>query len=281
MKLNKKLFLNITTKEIAYLYGFIWADGHIVIRENKYDYRVMIKIAKGDGKEIKDILLKTGDWCISYPNNGGTIQFQASKNDKEIVNFLKDNDYLIKSGASPDKILSKIPEHLKHYWWRGYFDGDGYVCKSWWNIDIASAIEQNWLFAKKMCKELDITFRSKKNISKCGNSSHFYLVSRYDCIKFLTYIYKDFSKDKMGLKRKYNTFISNLDKINNSYKNGKGICIRGKKFSFVFRRKTIKTCNSLEDAIKVRKNFFMKENLKQFISYYPLEAQTLGMLPKV
>lgn len=46
-------------------------------------------------------------------------------NNKELYTFLLNNDYDKKSYCEPTKILSKIPDEFKHYFWRGYFDGDG------------------------------------------------------------------------------------------------------------------------------------------------------------
>jgi len=44
---------------------------------------------------------------------------------RPLVKYLVDNDYLVKSNASADKILSTIPEKFQHYFFRGLIDGDG------------------------------------------------------------------------------------------------------------------------------------------------------------
>ncbi len=46
-------------------------------------------------------------------------------NDKYIKEFLLENDFDKKSLLSPTKVLSKIPDELKHYFFRGLIDGDG------------------------------------------------------------------------------------------------------------------------------------------------------------
>jgi len=44
---------------------------------------------------------------------------------KNPLELLVDNDYKLKSYNSADKILSKIPNSLHHYFFRGLIDGDG------------------------------------------------------------------------------------------------------------------------------------------------------------
>ena len=73
-----------------------------------------------------------------------------------LYNFLKENDYHIKSGASASKILLKIPEHLQHYWWRGFIDGDGCFVRNERNrlniLQITSTFDQGWSFIKNIEK---------------------------------------------------------------------------------------------------------------------------------
>jgi len=46
-----------------------------------------------------------------------------------IYDFLSENNYKEKSYVSATKILNKIPNNLKKYFFRGYFDGDGSIYK--------------------------------------------------------------------------------------------------------------------------------------------------------
>ena len=115
-------------------------------------------------------MLKTGKWKFYKKTSHNTIPCRLTN--KFIHNFLVENDYISKSTASADKILSKIPEHLKHYWWRGYFDGDGCFCKSnrSYIFTISSNIDQNWNFIDTLFNNLDIFYKIKFVIRKTRNS---------------------------------------------------------------------------------------------------------------
>lgn len=124
-KVNCELFMNPTKPEIAYLLGFIWGDGHV--RCNSKEHRIIITGIAEDLMVIKPIFDISGNWnCrLTTPK-----QSQDGYNRKEIctlktsnkplVEFLADNNYLIKSGGSPEKILKIIPNHLKSYFLLGH-----------------------------------------------------------------------------------------------------------------------------------------------------------------
>lgn len=202
-----KEFDNITKPEIAYFLGYFWADGHLFKKTNS----VKIVIEKEDAKNVKNVFMKCGNWGIYSTENQkegkNNIAFEFT--DYKLHTFLKNNDYLIKSGASANKILSQIPERLKHYWWRGYFDGDGGLSTS--SLAITSVYEQNWNFYKKLCKKLKIRFKTRKAIKDNRDKySHVYFCKILDIIRFFNYIYKNYTKDNIGLKRKYNQYINYL-----------------------------------------------------------------------
>lgn len=145
-------FYNIDCPYIAYFLGFFWGDGHI--SKPKTATQLTINIVRKDYENIKEILHKYINWDVKFTpaycdRNGVNHQEQAqmSIRGNRLGKFLVEHDYLIKSGASPDKILSKIPEHLKHYWFRGYLDADGCILiKDKYSVSFSSVYEQNWSF---------------------------------------------------------------------------------------------------------------------------------------
>jgi hypothetical protein len=210
-KVNPEQFLNITTPEISYILGFLWADGYI-----RDDYVVMwLKI--DDAEHIKHIFEKTGNWNIYYRiTKLGSKQMCFHTNNRFIYNFLVENDYLNKSKLSPDKILSNIPNELKHYFFRGYFDGDGTIYhskKNYQNIlNITSTYEQDWSTTENLFKKLNIKYRLTKSskINKKGilnSCSRIVTQNKDGVIKFCDYIYNDFENDNIGLHRKFKIFI--------------------------------------------------------------------------
>lgn len=210
-------FINIIDPFVAYILGFIYADGTV----SKTNSHVEFKIVNEDFLEIKDRFLSTARWLYKLYDDGfenHKIQAVVAINNRPFRNFLVENDYLIKSGASADKILSKIPENLKHYWWRGYFDGDG--CFMWgakWdkNASIASCFKQDWTFAEKLAQKLDFTYRISRGISADGNKrSNFHMDNYMAITKFCGYIYQG---EMFGLSRKYNRYLEYLKLKENAW----------------------------------------------------------------
>lgn len=210
----KDSLCQLNSPEIAYVLGLIWADGHV---ENNPDaYKVSFTLLKTDFENILDMLNKTGEWivksstrkCESRNSKEITKAYVCSK---EICHFFVENDYEIKSTTSPDKILSKIPENLRHYWWRGYFDGDGWMGKN--RLSITSSKTQDWSFVHKLGDILQIKFRVCVYLNGNGGYSMVVLSNKKDRIRFCEYIYRDWDECDVGLKRKRNAFLQSVSYI--------------------------------------------------------------------
>lgn len=205
-------FLNITKPEVAYLLGYMWADGNV----SKQNNNIQIEILDTDAKRVRDIFCKYLPFKVKYKKRNGkkhnSIVFRIS--DRFLKKFLVEQDFLIKTGASADKILSKIPEALQHYWWRGYFDGDG--CMTWQmgtsysgRFLFAACYNQDWSFVKKMFKRIGCSpFRITRGILKnrgkfIGRHSSIICHGLQNLKNFYNYIY---SGEQFGLFRKLNRF---------------------------------------------------------------------------
>lgn len=207
---------DLTNPYICYILGFIWADGHVP--NNKRAVR--FSIVSQDFKDIKFIFELKEGWKLSTSQRISKkwklkeISI-ASTNSLRFKNFLVQNDYHIKSGASADKILAAIPENLQHYWWRGYFDGDGcfYCGRKQTECSISGPYHQDWDFAVKMAESLNlkyaIRFRNKRINS--GATSSFQIRKRINMVNFGNYIYQG---EQFGLKRKYEKFLKIKDRLN-------------------------------------------------------------------
>lgn len=203
-KVNINNFTNIDKKEVAYFLGFFWSDGSIFRDE------VKIEIKSTDGSEISNVVNSFGKWRvrdrIKKLNNKKYKQTIICINDKYIKEFLIENDFNKKSLDSPTKILQKIPNDLKNYFFRGLIDGDGCFCSKNRNyFSITGNMDQNWFDVEELFNKLDIKYSLNRMKRKQGNSSYVVVSSKLDIIKLGNYLYGDYF-DGIGLERKYNIY---------------------------------------------------------------------------
>jgi hypothetical protein len=163
----------------------------------------------------KSSLEKIGRWNY-YERKQNVDTWKPSvniiTNNKRIYNFLVDNDYDKKSKVSADKILNKIPNELKHYFFRGLIDGDGCFYYNEKNnlkqFILISTHEQDWGYFESLCNQLEIKYTIKRIINKKSSYSIVRITNKSGINKLGSYIYGNFEYDKIGLIRKYDKFIS-------------------------------------------------------------------------
>jgi len=204
---------------VVYFWGFFWADGHL----GKVNHNATLTIAKYDFDAISDRFKKTfPNWSIKQrlpKNPKHKVQITAVTTNYHLHSFLESFDYKIKSGASAHKILNAIPENLRHYWWRGYFDGDGCFCfypqrSVGVYAKITSCLLQDWSFKdflKKISIECSILYHRVKNKENSG-SSNLLISGRISVIKFMEYILQG---ESFGLSRKHDKYKKYIEYINN------------------------------------------------------------------
>lgn len=203
---DTKPFIKNFIPESVYLLGLIWADGHV----DKNTNRITVGLVTTDFKNIQTIFEKTGNWNFKerFPENRRPITYAYVSN-LTFKNYLFDNNYLSKSNVSANRILSAIPEDLKHYWWRGIFDGDGWLnYGDGYHFGICSSFNQNWDFAEELFGKLGIKYYISKREQNTGNSSEIDCSNYNGVKKFCEYIYQG---QIFGLKRKYNKFKNILN----------------------------------------------------------------------
>lgn len=223
-KINPEQFWNIKSKEICYLLGFLWADGYIDYRKNKTSncYKISLEIKSQDMSDVKHIFDSLGEWAFSQRKRKEWQETTTmSTNSQDIYTFLKSVGYDSKSDIEPTFILEKIPENLKVYWWRGYFDGDGSISfgeypAKWKSLQFCASFNYEWKELKKLLEQLDI---KKYNIVNCMSkelpvmhrSSKFIIQNKKEIIKFINFL----SKSEISLKRKterMNAFLTRYNK---------------------------------------------------------------------
>jgi len=210
--INPEQFYKIEKPEVAYFLGYFWADGHLSIKKLKRGsiYTITMSINYEDFLNIENTLALMGKWRLydkmpsvkfKRPNRAKTI----STGNMPLVKYLHSLDLHKKSLVSPTKILSKIPDHLKHYFWRGYFDGDGTISKENLScIRFSGSYSQDWSDLIALFEQLGIKKFSKvKNIRHRGGESTVITQGRESIRKLGNYLYKDRELDQIGLDRKY------------------------------------------------------------------------------
>lgn len=205
--------IGIQSPLAAYVLGFIWADGYISVDTNG----IKVLIAAQDGPEIWALLKRSANsWTCcrakNHADENGERRWSMGISHYEFRQFLLENEYTVKTGASPDKILTLVSDELKHYWWRGYFDGDG--CFSLISetrskvakralITLTSCKEQDWSFAVRLFNDLGIEYKKCYTKTERGYNSSLRLQKHQSIDRFSSYIY---SGEQFGLSRKRATY---------------------------------------------------------------------------
>lgn len=202
----KNSLANINLPQTAYLLGYLWADGYV---RKKKPYQVSLAIATKDADEIRSIVLKTGEWCETLNrantsggrNNAALCKFFLTN--KDISFWFSSMGFHSKSNESPRHLIGFIPEKLRHYFWRGYFDGDGCICSisngGALCVSFTSSEDQDWSLLSETIKALGIHFKIAKNVKERGSNSVLRIWRKKDVFKIMSYLYNG---EKFGLKRK-------------------------------------------------------------------------------
>jgi hypothetical protein len=212
-KVNPDQFYDIRKPEVAYFLGFLWADGYVkeFPRKTGGNYVIRLLFSKDDYFNIKSVFDSLGVWNtynVKKQKSSWKDSILVLTGNKPLVRFLIEHDFQEKSVKAPTKILSKIPEYLKHYFWRGYFDGDGHFSsKDIGRFGFTSNISQDWIEHENILKSIGVYYSILKIKRITGNSSAIAVYSLENGFKWGDYIYKNRYEDDIGLSRKFNLWI--------------------------------------------------------------------------
>jgi len=187
---------------MAYILGFIAADGNVSIRKNRKD-SYLFNITNKDKRhleKIRDILFPFKKICLKKSGYTGLKDnFYIQTTNKELC---KD---LIKLGMIPRKTyflqLPKIPKKYFADFVRGFFDGDGtvYIYKVNNTLQIKSSfISASLPFIDKLndrlCENINIPLKNiHQSVPKAKNKTIMYSICFYinDCEKLGRFMYQN------------------------------------------------------------------------------------------
>lgn len=175
--------LDLNTKEVVYFLGFLWADGyirHYTAKNGINNYKISLEINFEDAKVIQEILESFCNFSIHKRKRKENWKetWTFSKNNKELYQFLENNDYILKSTIEPTKIISLIPVNLINYFWKGLIDGDGSLGVSGKGsyLEIASTYDYKYTELDKWFNKFSLKGKIYKQVSKKGHKSSVYKI---------------------------------------------------------------------------------------------------------
>ncbi|MCL5435207.1 MAG: hypothetical protein M1405_02355 [Patescibacteria group bacterium] len=211
-KVNSNFF-KIWSPEMAYVLGFIGADGNVCRSGRGHTLHIACD-DKDVVEKIKSILSYEGPIHQKVRDNG-KISYSIRICDQVIFNDL------IKLGITERKSLTftppKIPKNLIRHFIRGYFDGDGSVSlrnisyKSKLVVDFYTASQPMSEFLYRRIKQLlKNSYNGKIIIAMEDQKTPYYRINlgQKSAFKLFAYMYKD---TNLYLERKYNKFIEGIN----------------------------------------------------------------------
>lgn len=202
-------FLKIEKPEVAYLLGYMWADGYVRFTARKV-YMFAMLILERDYLVIKKSLDTLGNWrTYRSINCAGNPAISIQTSNIPLVKWLLDMDYGEKSFVAPSKIVNHIPIALRHYFWRGYFDGDGHfrIGGGLYHFSFTADYTYDWTAHSAFLDSLDIDYKISQRTMKRGRKSDIVCSNMAGTYAFGKYIYTNRETDGIGLDRKYNKWL--------------------------------------------------------------------------
>jgi len=219
-KYDVSAIINISNKYVAYLLGYLWADGNLMKKNSSL---TSINLVKDDAEFLIRIINSiSSGWTIGnevkkyWKNEFGEIK--QAKNQRtircysqELYDFLSAHDYENKSNVNFFKIWNKIPSNLKSYFILGLFDGDGHFNYQLRNkkyhsgeFVVSGSYDYDWCTLEKFCVDNNIEYSIYGLNVTLGQVSRFVVRKKESLISLFNILYSD---DFHGLERKYLKFL--------------------------------------------------------------------------
>jgi len=196
-KLKDLSSLELDTKEKAYVFGLLNADGYLA--PGLWLYTV-----EDDFKEFKPLLSKvfpTGKYYHRVLQGNRKPQSSVHIYSTHLVNKLKELGFTKKSELMLDY---NIKDELIPYYLLGYFDGDGcFFCKKYkqekdknfyWvrQFNVSSSYNFDWTYLEKILKDKNIEYRIVRYKYVNSEFSRIVITKKESLKKLINFIYSDF-----------------------------------------------------------------------------------------
>jgi intein/homing endonuclease len=201
----------------AYVMGFIWADGWLQGRNNKYEI-VNVEITQEDFNEIYYLFDKLKIHLFSSKRNRPNRKPQATLrySDINFIDFLIENDFVNRKEKGFKKILSCFNEFTIPYFIKGLFDGDGCfylnVNNKACQISLCSSLNQKYEGLEEIIEELNINFTIYKRKTSKEGYSQLRITSKDGCGKLINFLG---NSRNIGLPRKNYKIDLMMNYVNN------------------------------------------------------------------
>jgi len=211
-KINEKFFSE-WNNDMAYVLGFIYADGYL---HHGFNFLMISQKEKGILEKIQDLM----------QSNHGLKHYKHQDIYHLIIGNKKIINDLISLGLTRAKSLiikfPNMPEQFISHFIRGYFDGDGSISRSSsWRVSIVTG-SQNFIESIKENLE-KLASVSQQKINKHKHATAYYIAyhSRGDITKLFNFFYDEYTlKKELYLTRKYLKFTKAIESYNSRDKRG-------------------------------------------------------------
>lgn len=218
-KLNENFF-KIWTADMAYILGFIYADGYL--KKNNKCFGIGIGLSSKDRYILEKFLNKLECNCPIFDFKKIQKSGYISDISKIEIYSNKFSESLEELGVIKNKSCiitwpEKLPEIFKYDFIRGFMDGDGCVGINYRKDKISSlrlAFVGGETFLKSLLKEINKDFNTKINFSKTKfietkNTNFGKIEFTKDTKNILDKIYENVNnkKSELFLKRKYEIYL--------------------------------------------------------------------------
>ena len=255
--LNVDFFKKINSEANAYFLGFLYSDGCVQVKENRY--QISLKLKSNDQiiiEKFRDIMSPSSPVKITSNKNSPNTYSYFRINQKEICN------QLMVLGCVPNKsLILKFPNFISKEFIpafiRGYSDGDGSIYENKFKNKSYSNFIWKIISTKEFCSSVSDLLKNELNIT-CSQSlsrpktnkitTTLSVGGNNQVEKVLDWIYKDAT---IYLPRKYDKYIEFK-----TYKNNKPF-IEFKKLSLTEDDKTeiVSLYNSGKNSMELSKLF--------------------------
>ena len=172
-------YINVSSREISYILGLIWTDGHVSFANNKTKTPIVKHSCVFYDSDNSDRIFKYLNWRRFESENKKSIG-----GNRMVVNWISSRilgEYLIAHNYRDKKkgtFIYRNFENLTSHFLRGVLDGDGCITISKSNknykqtaIYFSSEKEQDWSFLTNIFDKIGVSYKIRKIKDSIGESS--------------------------------------------------------------------------------------------------------------